>query len=448
MKHRLFLSLTVIITLVLPCQALSAERSVIIGFNKRPGLSERALIHEAKGVIKRSYHLIHAMSVNLPERQLEKLRKNRRVAYIENDEIITSVEPLPGDEYINDWGIWHIGAYEAHSSGNRGTGVKIAVIDTGIDYTHEDLDDNYAGGFDFVFDDFDPYDDNTNSHGTHVSGIIAAEENGTGVIGVAPEAELYALKVLDGAGFGLTSWVIAAIEWGVDNGIQIANLSLEGPDSQALQNACDSAYSAGVLLIAAGGNTIGGSVRYPAGYDSVVAVTATDADDISAWFSPVGPEVELSAPGISILSTVTGGGYDFLSGTSQAAPHVAGAAALFVLSNTDDFNGDGVLNNEDVRLKLQITAVDLGETGLDSRYGFGLVNAAAVADTCEVCLADCDNNTKVDIFDLAIMKNEYNRRDCDIYSCTADFDNSSIVDVYDLNIIKNEFSRRDCCLQK
>ena len=124
-------------------------------------------------------------------------------------------EPPTGNEVGNSWGVAHIFADVAHASGNKGTGIKVAILDTGIDYTHEDLAGNYIGGYDFVFNDNDPYDDNYFGHGTHVAGIIAAEENGIGVIGVAPEAELFAVKVLDGAGFGTADWIIAGIEWAV-----------------------------------------------------------------------------------------------------------------------------------------------------------------------------------------------------------------------------------------
>jgi subtilisin len=221
-----------------------------------------------------------------------------------------------------------------------------------------------------------------------VAGIIAAEENGIGIIGVAPEADLYAVKVLDGAGFGTEAWIIAGIEWAVLNGIEIINLSLEGPDTQGLHDACDIAYDAGVLLVAAGGNSLAGEgpVGYPAAYESVIAVTATDAFDMPGYFSPVGEELELAAPGVDVLSTVAGESYDSLSGTSQATPHVTGTAALHILSNTEDLSGDGLVNNEDVRLKLQLTAVDLGDAGKDDIFGYGLVNAAEASFATEEML--------------------------------------------------------------
>ncbi len=375
-RNTAVLFISIFMVLIIHVPAFSAERSVIIGFHQKPGPSEKALVHGAKGIIKRSYKLIPAVAATLPEEAIAQIKKSKDVAYVEEDAVFTAIEPLSGDEYADAWSVKHIGADIAHDSGNKGAGVKVAVLDTGIDYNHEDLDKNFAGGRDFVFNDDDPFDDSWNSHGTHIAGIIAAEQNGIGVVGVAPEAELYAVKVLDGGGFGLLSWIISGIEWAVENNMDIVNLSLQGRDSLALQDACANAYNAGVLLVAAAGNTYGGAVGFPAAYDSVIAVTGTDEFDMRAYFSPVGPEVELSAPGMYILSTVSGSGYKSLSGTSQAAPHVAGTAALILSSEPQHLNAEGIIDFTDVRQKLQMEASDLGDTGLDYIYGFGLVEAS------------------------------------------------------------------------
>ncbi len=364
--------------LVLPALAFSREKSVIIGFKQKPGPCEKALVHRCKAVIRRTYQLIPAVAASLPEEEIDQLRKNCRIAYVEEDAVYTTViDSGAAEEFDSSWGVRHIFADIAHANGNRGTGVKVAILDTGIDYTHEDLNGNYRGGYDFVFNDNDPYDDSFDSHGTHVAGIVAAEDDGVGIIGVAPEVDLYAVKVLDGAGFGTVEWIIAGIDWAVQNEIDVVNLSIEGPHRQALQDACDEAYRAGVLLVAAGGNSMveGGSVGYPAAYDSVIAVAATDSSDVPGLFSPIDKLLELAAPGVDILSTVAGGSYDFFSGTSRAAPYVTGAAALYILANTVDLSGDGLVNNEDVRLMLQLTATDMGKAGRDYIYGYGLVNA-------------------------------------------------------------------------
>jgi subtilisin family serine protease len=235
----------------------------------------------------------------------------------------------------------------------------VAIIDTGIDYNHSDLYANYAGGYDFVNSDDDPMDDN--GHGTHVAGIIAAEDNDEGVVGVAPEASLYALKVLDSDGSGYVSEVIFAIQWASDpdgdgsanDRLDIINMSLGADRGNIfLKWACNLAYI------------------YPAAYYSVIAVSATDSNDTLASFSSTGKQVELAAPGVSINSTLLGGGYGEKSGTSMASPHVAGVAAL-VWANPANSNW----TNEEVRAQLQNTAEDLGAAGWDSKYGYGLVDA-------------------------------------------------------------------------
>jgi hypothetical protein len=283
-------------------------------------------------------------------------------------------------ELDNSWGVKRIGAGLVHDSGNNGgAGVKVAIIDTGIDYNHSDLYANYAGGYDFVNSDDDPMDDN--GHGTHVAGIIAALDNEIGVVGVAPEAELYALKALDKTGSGYVSDVIYAIQWASDpdgdgsakDRLDIINMSL-GADVGNIffKWACNLAYRDGLLLVAAAGN--GGSVIYPAAYSSVIAVSATsqDNDNTIASFSSTGSEVELAAPGVNIYSTYLNNNYKTFDGTSMSSPHVAGTAAL-VWADKPGWS------NKKIRAQLQDTADDLGASGRDSLYGYGLVNAAESA---------------------------------------------------------------------
>ena len=368
--------------LISPCVTLGAEKSVIIGFKQRPGTAEKSLVHKARGRIERSFQLIPAVAASIPEGEIKKLRMNRAIAYVEDNAFYMAAGASLDDvEGSNSWQVSHTFADVAQASGNMGTGVRVAILDTGIDYTHEELDGNYRGGYDFVFGDNDPFDDSFNSHGTHAAGIVAAEKNGTGVVGVAPEAELYAVKVLDGAGFGRVEWIIAGIEWAVSHDVDVINLSLSGPDRQGLREACERARSAGVLLVAAGGSSLagGGPVLYPAAYDSVIAVTATDESDLPGYNSPLGSALELAAPGVDIYSTVARGNYATLSGTSQATACVSGAAALYIRSLMTDLNGDWLVDNEDVRQMLQLTALDLGDPGRDEVYGFGLVSAVAAS---------------------------------------------------------------------
>ena len=165
------------------------KEPVIIGFESTPGHADKAMVHGHGGDIKYSYTIINAIAAKLPEPAIENIQKNPRVTYVEMDGEVHTLD----DELNSSWGVKRIGAGTVHDSGNKGTGVNVAIIDTGIDYTHSDLNDNYIGGYDFVNGDSDPMDDN--GHGTHCAGIVAAEDNGKGVVGVAPEAHLYAVKV-------------------------------------------------------------------------------------------------------------------------------------------------------------------------------------------------------------------------------------------------------------
>jgi len=186
------------------------------------------------------------------------------------------------------------------------------------------------------------------------------------------------VKVLGDNGYGYISDIIQGLEWCVDNGIDIASMSFGAAEySESLANACNAAYNAGVLLVAAAGNEKGGPVIYPAAYKSVIAVSATNTNDVIADFSSVGPEVELAAPGVNIKSTYTNGQYAIGSGTSAACPHVAGAAALA-------WAAEPSLTAEQLRIKLQQTAEDLGAAGRDNLYGYGLVNAAAAAQAADI----------------------------------------------------------------
>jgi subtilisin family serine protease len=269
------------------------------------------------------------------------------------------------------WNITNVTATQVWPTGNKGTGVKVAILDTGIDYRHPDLAPNYAGGYNFIARNNNPLDDH--GHGTHVAGIIAAAADGAGVEGVAPAARLYACKVLNSSGSGSYSNIIAALQWCVDNKMQIASMSLGATtNSKALHDACTAAYQAGVLLVAAAGNSgaPGGftnTVEYPAVFGAVMAIAAVDSANVRPWWSSSGPKVELAAPGVNISSDKLGGGLVTMSGTSMACPHVSGVAALVY--------GSGVSKAPWVRQRLVATATDLGAAGRDPLYGWGLVNA-------------------------------------------------------------------------
>jgi subtilisin len=352
---------------------------VFIGFNKKPGSAEESLVRAAGGNVRYRYNLIPAIAAELPEQAIAALERNPNVTNIQPD-IKAYLFDVYQDELDRTWGVKHIGAGTVHKDKQFGTGVKVAVIDTGINYNHPDLAANFTinnRGYDFADRDNDPMD--VNGHGTHIAGTIAALMNGQGAVGVAPGVQLYALKVFGDDGSAYYSDIVSALEWAVNNGIKVTNNSYgsTGNPGPLVEKAFANAYAKGVLHVAAAGNqgnALGNSdtVSYPARFSSVIAVAATGQDNKRPKWSSTGPDVELSAPGVSIYSTLVNG-YGTLSGTSMASPHVAGVAALVIDASIGDVNNNGYINDE-VRERLISTADDLGNL---YHYGHGLVNAVA-----------------------------------------------------------------------
>ena len=332
-------------------------------------------------------------AVALDEDSAVALSKDARVLRIEDDAVVEALETVGGNNKqaktngnkppsqpaeVLPWGINKIDAEQVWSLGGVGVGVNVGVIDTGISSSHPDLIANIKGGVSEVWYTSSWNDDN--GHGSHVAGIIGAVDNSIGVIGASHSANLYAIKVLDRRGSGYLSDVIDGVDWAIGNGMNVINLSL-GCDcpSQFLHDAVARARDAGIVVVAAAGNS-GGSVLYPAAYPEAIAVVAVDSSDTAPYWSSRGPEVDLAAPGKSIYSTYKGTGYATLSGTSMAAPHVAGATALMLGAPVDpayDADASGTWNPDEVQNKLQATATDLGIGGIDDIYGYGLVNALA-----------------------------------------------------------------------
>lgn len=417
--------------LTLPLESYAATKKVIIGFHRTPELHEHNVVYGAKGRIRRNHRHIPALAAEVPEEEIARLKNDPSVAYVVDDIKVQPIQAIQTQisstsEYIDSWGVQRIGAEAAANRGFKGAGVKVGIVDSGIDYNHPDLKDNYKGGYNFVENNSDPYDNELNSHGTHVAGIIAARDNGTGIVGVAPAASLYAIKVFGANNSGGDlSTIIAGIEWSIDNGMNVVNLSIGLDSSMAsvllpLREVCDRAYQKGIVLVAAGGNGGRERVSIPAAYDSVIAVSATDHNNLRGVFQDpsnpnlpqttnTGPEIELTAPGVDIKSTVPGGGYALLSGTSQAAPHVAGAVAVVLSAGIKDTNGDGHLTDE-VRQRLASTAVDLGTPGRDTIFGWGLVDLAAATaqpETHLVHLVRTEGGHKKDAISIPLSKGFY-----------------------------------------
>lgn len=277
---------------------------------------------------------------------------------------------LPSNDFYlqNQWGLYNHGALngiedadiDAVEAWTITTGSKdiiVAITDTGIDFLHPDLmdqlwhhpgeipfnglDDDGNGwvddwiGYDFLHNDSDPWDDN--EHGTHVAGIIGARTNNRiGISGVCWDVQLMALKVFDEKGRGRISTAIRGIDYAIQNGAHIMNASWGSPDrSLALQEIVQEALGSGMVFVAAAGNAASDAFNYPAAFDGVISVAATDRRDRRASFSSFGSSVDLSAPGRDIFSTLPDNRYGNLSGTSMAAPFVSGTVALLKSKNPD-----------------------------------------------------------------------------------------------------------------
>ncbi len=283
-------------------------------------------------------------------------------------------EDLEAEQW-KPWGIERIGALAAHERGETGCGTHVAVIDTGIDPTHEDLHTNIGEGVAFVettAESGEAWADD-DGHGTHVSGTIAALDNDIGVVGVSPSATLHPVKVLDNQGTGTDADIAAGIMHAARKGYDVANLSVGEPETTQTQTeAVKFAHEEGLLLVAATGNDGHPQVDYPADLDEVIGVSAIAQDDSLASFSNTGPEVNLTAPGTLVLSTMPGNQYGVMEGTSMATPHVTGSAALLAAHG---------LSNDEIREHLTASAEDVG-LGPDQQ-GSGLVNANAALEEVE-----------------------------------------------------------------
>jgi thermitase len=249
-------------------------------------------------------------------------------------------------------------------------GVKVGIVDTGIDNAHEDLAGKMVdcGSASVLFGTVSSgscADDN--DHGTHVAGTIAGKaNNGVGVAGVAFNSSLGICKALNAVGSGSTAGVANCVTWLAQRGAKVISLSLGGGASTTLQTAVRNASSS-ALIVAAAGNDGNATLNYPAAYPEVVSVAATDNRDARASFSNANSDVEIAAPGVNVLSAKRGGGYVAFSGTSMATPHVSGVAALI-------WGRNPTWTVSQVRSKLDAAVDDLGPVGRDTSYGFGRVN--------------------------------------------------------------------------
>ena len=255
------------------------------------------------------------------------------------------------------WGVAKIEAAQAWQIAKEGESIIVAVLDTGIDGDNQDLAGRVVAEVNFTNS---PTSDDLYGHGTHMAGTIAA---------IAPECQLMNVKVADDIGRCQASVVAKGIVWAVDHGAQVINISLCPESSPDLEEAVNYAWSQGAVIVAAAGNFGGSTQVYPACYANCLAVAATDEDDSLALLSNHGDWVDVAAPGFNIYSELPQDEYGYKSGTSSAAAHVSGVAAL-VFTVAEDTNGNGITNDE-VRQAIENSCSPVGADGV----GKGRINA-------------------------------------------------------------------------
>lgn len=348
--------------------AVKDGRQAVIMFKSQV---DSELIKQYSESINYIFQEIPAASITISDAQRKALQMSPEVESVSYD------MPVQSSAQTISYGYEKVGMKNLVPSTLKGNGVKIGVLDSGIDAHHPDLQKRVVGGtctMTIVNAAGCPnsfYDDA--GHGTHVAGIIAANNNTFGTVGVAPSASLYAIKVLDEYGEGSTSTLIAGVEWAIKQKLDILNISITSPIYEiAMEEVLQKAYNAGILVVGAAGNTgppVSGSdssVEYPAKFDSVIAVSSIDQYDKIDKLSSLGKEIELTAPGVKINSTYPDSTYTALSGTSMAAPYVSGMAALYKEKYPE-------MTNKQIRALLQKNAKDLGAAGRDRYFGYGLV---------------------------------------------------------------------------
>jgi len=378
------------------------------------------LLETLGGTIDFEYDHFDFVAATIPSSTREELEDDEHVALVEDDPAITFLSSSVTNDLVDDdppngdddgvldddpigigdddsgesgdlscsthplqspaWGYDRIGAEDVDASGD---GVDLAILDTGIESSHCDLE--VAGGQNFTAVGSPGDYEDRHGHGTHCAGIAGALDHDIGVLGVAPEASLYAVKVLDDNGRGHHSTMAAGIDWCLSHDIEVLSMSFGSESgSAAMDTAIEAATDAGHLLVGSAGNEGNdgadgcgaNNVTYPATHDDVVCVSAMDEDDSLAEYSSVGEEIDLLAPGSRIESTTIDNEYSVKSGTSMACPYVAGVAAL-VWERRDE-SGPGP--NDAVRDRLENTA----ETVLEScAEGHGLVDAAAAVESAD-----------------------------------------------------------------
>ncbi|NBI29386.1 S8 family peptidase [Chengkuizengella marina] len=353
-------------------------KEIVVKFKNQPTQSDLRQIQsdiQATSMKKLGYTYVFSSSTLDAEQMMSYFNKwnveytEPHYLYMTNETTQRSTENEPNDVLYDpyQWNLPNIDTLKGWDLSKGSDQITVAVIDTGVDIKHPDLQGKLLEGANFVEEETQPLDDV--GHGTHVAGIISATvDNSEGIAGMSWYNKIMPIKVLDSTGAGSTYAVAQGVIWATDQGAKVINMSLGNyAETQFLHDAIKYAYDKDVVLIAATGNDNTNQPGYPAAYPEVIAVSATDESSNKANFSNYGDYLDVMAPGVSIASTYPDNQYAALSGTSMASPHVSALAAMIRSLNP-------TLKNVEVMEIIRNTAVDLGDAGKDSYYGFGLIH--------------------------------------------------------------------------
>ncbi|MBP1081420.1 S8 family serine peptidase [Bacillus capparidis] len=347
-----------------------SQRELVIKFE--PSIKE-----EEKSQILANYHLSEqtynenggfSLVSASPESELkgtaERLRNDKRVQFVEPNFVIESAYVPQEPGYSHQWSLKKINMEKAWDITKGSSDITVAVIDGGLQSDHPDLKGNVLPSYNAVTGGKTITAD---KHGTHVAGIIAASLNKLGITGIAPNVKILPIDVFEGKEANAYD-VADAIIYAADHGANVINLSLSTTNyAQVMEEAIHYARSKGIVTVASAGNDGSDVPEYPAALDSVISVSSTNSQDAHSNFSNYGPEIDISAPGEGIYSTVTGSKYGTMNGTSMAAPAISGTAALILSKNP-------LLSADKVTSILMKSTIDLGEKGKDILFGNGRID--------------------------------------------------------------------------
>jgi thermitase len=350
------------------------DHEATVDFVNEPSVEEiDEITRDIKGwVIKHlnSIYIFRSTVMETPE-MIEYFKQRKNIEYAEPNFILMQNEVNgPNDLLYQEnyqWNLPVIGTEQGWNVTRGNEEIEIAIVDTGVDLDHPDLRNRLVKGYNVIDERSEPDDDN--GHGTHVAGIIASEtDNNEGVAGMTWFSKIMPIKAMGAKGYGTTFDIAKGIVWAVDHGADVINLSLGNyQPSNVLEEAVRYAYEKNVVMVSAAGNDGSDQPTYPSAYPEVLSVSAVGYNGNRASFSNYGDYIDVAAPGVYIPSTYFNQQYAALSGTSMAAPHVAGLAALILSANPD-------LKSSQVIRIIKKSAIDLGDKGKDINYGNGLID--------------------------------------------------------------------------